>query len=101
MLLCTVSMNLSDYVPFGDIHCFNKTKCITFLLIVQSLLHHNPPVIWIKIIKIECLHGIKNRNLDNLQTSYACDSCMRNVLYEVGSKNLDATRVDTQYNFPS
>ena len=38
------------------------------LFIDQSLLHHNPPNIWIKItqieIQIECLHGTKFLNPD-------------------------------------
>ena len=31
---------------------FNKTMLITLLLIVQSLLNHNSPIIWIKFIHI-------------------------------------------------
>ena len=49
---------------------FNAIKCITLLLIVQSLLHRNPPYIWIKIIQvpiqIECLHGIKCLDSDHV-----------------------------------
>ena len=47
---------------------FNITKSITLFFIVQSLLHHNPPHIWTKIIQItiqiECLHGTKYLDLD-------------------------------------
>ena len=57
---------------------FNTTKCIIFF-IVQSLLHRNPPNIWIKIIKImiqfTCLHRTKlidpYRNLDRNPDNFA------------------------------
>ena len=40
-----------DTVPIYMGHSlFNTTKCIKLLFIVQSLLHRNPPYIWIKMI---------------------------------------------------
>ena len=47
---------------------FHTTKRITLLLIVQSLLHRNPPYIWIKIIQItiqiDCLNRTRFLNKD-------------------------------------
>ena len=47
---------------------FDITKHITLLFIVQSLLHCNPPILWIKIIQIaihiKCLHGTKYLDSD-------------------------------------
>ena len=54
---------------------FNTTKSITMLFIVQSLLHHNQPNIWIKIIQIMILikglpmtKFLLDCNLDNFAT---------------------------------
>ena len=52
---------------------------ITLSFIVQSLLHRNPPLIWIQIIRItiqiECLHRTKfldpDRNLDRNPDNFA------------------------------
>ena len=60
----------------------NTTKRITLSFIVQSLLHHNPPNIWIKIIKIatkiECLLGTTFFNPDcDLDNFAACNRGMR------------------------
>ena len=48
---------------------FNTTMCFTLLFIVQSLLHCNPPDIWIKIIQnanqVKYLHGTKVLNSDH------------------------------------
>ena len=59
-----LNRDLGDVPVYTGLSLFNTTtKCITLLLIVQSLLHCNPPNIWIKIteitIQIECLHGTK------------------------------------------
>ena len=69
--------DLDHHPDYTGHSLFNTTKHITLLFIVQSLLHHNPPNIWIKMIQItiqiECLHGTKfldpdcnlHRHLDN------------------------------------
>ena len=48
---------------------FNTTKRITLLFIVQSLLHRNPPYIWIKMIQIaiqsEYIHRTKVLDLQS------------------------------------
>ena len=79
--------NPEDAPVYTEHSLFNKTKLIKLLFIVQSLLHHNPPYIWIKIIlipiQIECLHGTKLLNpdcdgdcdLDNLAP------CKRDITY--------------------
>ena len=64
---------------------FNTTKHITLLLIVQSLLHRNPPNSSIKIITIECLHRTKffdpNHNLGSDLDNFALCKCDKLPLY--------------------
>ena len=66
--------NFDRYVPedvpvYRGHSLFNTIKCNTLFFIVQSLLHSNPPNIWIKIIQIviqiECLHGSKYLDPDS------------------------------------
>ena len=57
---CDLDRDPEDVPVYTGHSLLNTTKRITLLFIVQSLLHHDPPNIWIKIIsiEIECLHGI-------------------------------------------
>ena len=64
---CDLDCNL-DHDP-EDVHREFKFNTTLLLFIVWSLLHHNPPHIWIKIMKIviqiECLHETKFLNPDH------------------------------------
>ena len=53
---CNLDRVSEDVHVYTGHSVFNTTKRITLLFIVQSLLYRNPPNIWIKIIKIQCLH---------------------------------------------
>ena len=77
------------------IHCSIQQKCITLLFIVQSLLHYNPPNIWIEIIQIvnqiKCLPGTKclypDCDLDcDLYNFAPCKRLITNLSVEVRSK---------------
>ena len=70
---CNLVCNPEDVPVYMGHSLFKRTKRIIVLFIVQSLLHRNRPNIWIKIIKIKCLHETKfldpdhdlDRNPDN------------------------------------
>ena len=47
---CDLDHDPEDVPAYTGHSLFNTAKCNTLLFIVQSLLHHNPPNIWIKII---------------------------------------------------
>ena len=61
---CNLDHDPEDVPVYMEDSFFHTTKRITLLFIVQSLLHHNPPNIWIKMIQIEYLHGTKYIDLD-------------------------------------
>ena len=71
----------AEDVPVNTGHSLlDTTNRITLLFIVQSLLHHNPPNIWIKIIQIECFHRRKFLDTDRdgyLDNSAPCKRSKR------------------------
>ena len=80
---CDLDRNLDcnpeDILIYTGHSLFNTTKHITLLFIVQSLLHCNPPNIWIKIIQIEFLHGTKFLDPDRDPDNFApCKLGIRN-----------------------
>ena len=70
---CDLDHDPADVPVFME-HSYT-TKGMTLLFIVQSLLHCNPPYIWIKIIQIgigiKCLHGKKILYLDHDLDNFA------------------------------
>ena len=74
---------------------FNTTKPITLLFIIQTLLHRNPPNIWIKIIQITiqivCLHGTIFIDLDRDLDNFAkCKQGLRQTIQD--SVDIQTTR---------
>ena len=87
-LHCNLDRHPEDVPIYKGHSLFNTTKGITLMFIVQSLLHRNPPNIWIKIIQIAiqimCLSRTKFLNperdfdLDNLAPCRR-DTRLRNI----------------------
>ena len=69
---CDLDRDPEDVPVYTGHSLIHTTKRITLFFIVQSLLHPNPPNIWIKIIQIKCLHRTKFCDPDNFALCKLC-----------------------------
>ena len=81
---CNLDCDPEDVPVYMGDSLFN-TKRIVLLFIVRSLLHYNPPYIWIQMgIHIECLHWTKfldpEGNPDNFSL---CKQCTGGISYYI------------------
>ena len=89
---CDLDSDIEDVPVYTGHSLFNTTKHITFLFIVQSLLHSNPPDIWIKIIEMECLHMTKffqSRWRSKSGTNNIYGNPIDGVMRSLGAKVID------------